>query len=119
MSALQNTEGATTRRRWMGISSLEALTPSGIAFQPQVQIPVVYKGRNLELGVRADLMVGGCLLVELKAVERLQPVDQAQVVACLKLLNQALGLLFNFNASPLRHGMQRVISATHARSFPS
>ena len=97
----------------------EELTLRPVAFQRQVQIPVVYKGRNLELGFRADLIVGGCLLVEPKAVERLQPVHQAQVITYLKLLSQPLGLLFNFNESLLKHGMQRVINATHARSFPS
>jgi GxxExxY protein len=80
----------------------------GIPFQPQVWIDVAYKG--VPVGKRRmDLVVGGRLVVELKAVEELTPLHKAQVKTYLKLTGLKLGLLINFNVILLKDGIKRII----------
>jgi GxxExxY protein len=79
-----------------------------IAFERQVPMTVHYKG--VPVGTtRADFLVGGELIVELKSVEQLAPVHFAQVIAYLRAFRCSLGLLITFNVSLLRHGVRRVI----------
>ena len=79
-----------------------------IPFGRQVEVPVVYKGE--EIGKRKlDLLVGGRLVVELKAVEGLTPLHTAQLRTYLKITNLPLGLLINFNTCVLKDGIKRVI----------
>ena len=68
----------------------------GIPFERQVSIPVEYKGVRLDCGYRADLIVGGKILVEIKAVDQLAPIHEAQVLSYLKLSGLRVGLLINF-----------------------
>jgi len=80
-----------------------------IPFERQKPIPVVYKGIQLDCGFRVDLLVGGLVVVELKAVDVLMPIHQAQVLTYLKLTGCKLGLLINFNVLKLRDGIRRVV----------
>ena len=79
-----------------------------VAFRRQVAIPLDYK--KVPIGqARLDLLVGECLIVELKAVDCLLPLHLAQVLSYLKATRQPLGLLINFNVSTLRQGIKRVV----------
>ncbi len=80
----------------------------GIPFERQKPVPVHYKEHHVGEG-RVDLLVGGELLVELKAVEALAPIHKAQVISYLKAMGFHLGLLINFNVPVLRDGVQRVV----------
>ena len=86
---------------------LHELQVRGIEARSEVPIPVVYKGRKLDCGFRADLIVEETLLLELKALERLLPVHDAQILTYLRLSGLKVGFLFNFNASPLKNGIRR------------
>ena len=86
------------------------MTLRGIPFQRQVLYPVMYKGHQVGRR-RLDFVVGGRLVVELKAVEEIAKVHLAQVRTYLKLAGLTLGLLFNFNTAVLKDGMKRVIRA--------
>jgi GxxExxY protein len=79
-----------------------------IAFERQAPMTVHYKGVPVG-ATRADFLVGGELIVELKSVEQLAPVHVAQVIAYLRAFRCPLGLLITFNVSLLRHGVRRVI----------
>jgi GxxExxY protein len=81
----------------------------GIQARTEVLIPIQYKGRVLDCGFRADVIVENELLLELKAVERLLPVHDAQVLTYLKLTGLRVGLLLNFNAAPLKNGLRRFV----------
>ena len=77
-----------------------------LPFERQVEIPVSYRGDDVSPAFRADFVVGGVLLVELKAVERIHPVHEAQVLTYLRLSGLEQGLLINFNVPILRHGLK-------------
>ncbi len=76
--------------------------------QTQVPIPVTFEGLKLEVGYRADLILGGAIIVELKSVERLMKIHEAQLLTYLKLANIRLGFLINFNSAPLKEGIKRM-----------
>lgn len=80
-----------------------------VPFERQKPIPVLYKGIHLDCGFRADMLVGGLVIVELKAVEELMPIHDAQVLTYLKLTRCKLGLLLNFNALRMRNGIRRLV----------
>lgn len=80
----------------------------GIQFVSEAPIPIVYKGDVLESGFRADFIVQGRILLELKSVESITKVHYAQVLTYLKLTNLRMGLLINFNVTSLRHGLRRL-----------
>ena len=79
-----------------------------IDFKQQFDVKVSYKGHPVGAG-RIDILVGACLIVELKAVEALMPIHKAQVISYLRATNCTLGLLINFNVPVLRNGIQRVV----------
>lgn len=79
----------------------------GIDFERQVDLPVTYKGVTLECGYRLDLVVGDAVVLELKAVEKLEPVHEAQLITYLKLSGYRLGLLVNFCVPVLKDGIRR------------
>jgi GxxExxY protein len=81
----------------------------GIPFHRQVPVPVKYKGLSLECGYRLDLLVGDLVIVELKAVDKLQPIFDAQLLTYLRLTNLWLGLLINFNEVMLKDGLRRLV----------
>jgi GxxExxY protein len=72
------------------------------------RIAIEYKGQQIRGKLKLDLLVGGCIVVELKAVERLHPVYLAQVITYLKLADCPAGLLMNFNTTSLRSGLRRL-----------
>ena len=79
-----------------------------VVFDRGIALPLRYKGLALEQGYRLDLVVAGSIIVELKSVEKLLPVHQAQVLTYLKLKRLPLGLLINFNVPVLRSGIVRI-----------
>lgn len=80
----------------------------GVPFRRQVVVPVMYKGERLESIYRCDLWVAGLVIVEAKAVEALHPIHEAQLLGYLKLMDQRLGLLINFNVKLLKQGIKRI-----------
>lgn len=81
-----------------------------VVFDREIAVPLRYKGLALEHGHYLDLIVAGSIVVELKAVEKLLPVHEAQVLTYLKLKRLPLGLLINFNVPALRSGIVRIAS---------
>ena len=84
------------------------LDKAGIAFKRQVLLPVKYDDVTLDAGLRLDLLVDECVIAELKAVERMNPVFEAQLLTYLKLTGLRLGLLINFNVPLIRDGIKRM-----------
>ena len=80
----------------------------GVPFSVQELLPISYEGVRIEGAYRIDLLVGGKLVVELKAVEKLLPVHQAQILTYLRLAGLRLGLLINFNAPLIKDGIKRI-----------
>ena len=85
------------------------LSLRSIPYERQVSLPVIYKGIKLDCGYRLDLVVAGKIVVELKAVEALMPVHDAQVLTYLKLTGKSVGLLVNFNVPVLKAGLKRIV----------
>lgn len=79
-----------------------------VRFERQVTLPVEYDGIRLDAGLRLDLLVEGCLVVELKSVLDLMPIHEAQLLTYLKLTGHRLGLLINFNVPLIRDGIKRI-----------
>lgn len=80
-----------------------------ISFERQKPMPVVYKDVKLDCGYRLDFLVGGLVVIELKAVDALAPIHDAQVLTYLKLSQCKLGLLINFNVPVLKDGIKRLV----------
>jgi len=75
------------------------LTIRGLEFETELTIPVYYKGLELETGLRCDLLVEKSLVVELKAIEKVLPIHEAQVLTYMNLLEIPIGLIINFNVT--------------------
>ena len=84
------------------------LCDRGLRVEHQVELPVMYRGHRVEAGYRLDLLVEKLVIVELKAVESLTPIHQAQLLSYLKLSKKAVGLLINFNTKLLKDGIVRL-----------
>jgi GxxExxY protein len=82
----------------------------GLRVEQQKAVPLVYESVKLECGFRADLVVGGTIVVELKCKEELHPVDHAQVLSHLRLLGLHVGLLINFRVVVLKDGIRRIVN---------
>jgi GxxExxY protein len=76
--------------------------------QAELPVPVVYKGRRVDIDLRIDVLVEDRIVLELKEVERLHALHLAQVITYLKLTGYPVGLLMNFNATSLRSGLRRL-----------
>ena len=87
-----------------------------IRFDRQKPMPVQYKGVRLDCGYRLDFLIAGLVVVEIKAVEALLPIHQAQLLSYLKLGGWKLGLLINFHAPLLREGIKRVVLGLEEQS---
>ncbi len=85
------------------------LREKGLKTEQQISVPVVYKKVQLEVGFRMDLLVEKLVIVELKAVERLLPIHEAQVLTYLKLTGHRVGLLLNFNEVLMKRGIKRIV----------
>jgi GxxExxY protein len=88
------------------------LSSRGFAFERQVEQSLKYRNVSIECGYRLDVVVDGRILLELKSVERLLPIHEAQVITYLKLSGLSVGLLVNFNVSILRDGLRRLTAKT-------
>ena len=86
------------------------LAQEGIKVERQKALPVVYRGVRLDCGYRIDLLVQGQVVVEVKAVGRLEPIHRAQVLSYLKLSGCKVGLLINFNVKMLKDGVCRLVN---------
>lgn len=78
-----------------------------IAFEEEKPLSIDYKNHAVECAYRLDFVVEGCLILELKAVEKVLPIHQAQILTYMKLTGYRLGLLINFNVMALKNGIQR------------
>ena len=86
------------------------LSDRGLKVETQKPLPVVYRGVKLDCGYRLDLLVDDSVIVEIKAVDHLAPIHQAQLLSYLKLSGCKVGLLLNFNVKMLRQGVSRVVN---------
>ncbi len=86
------------------------LAEGGWKVEQQKPVPVQYKGVILDCGYRLDLLVEEAVVVELKAIDALAPIHEAQLLTYLKLANLKLGLLINFNVKLLRQGIKRLVN---------
>jgi len=77
--------------------------------QRQVALPIIYKDVKLDAGYRLDILVEGRLVLEVKAVQELLPIHEAQLLTYLKLSGIRVGLLFNFNVTVLKSGIKRLV----------
>ena len=91
------------------VCMVHELSRRGLQVKSEEKIPVLYDGLRLDADLRIDLLVEGKLIVELKAVDQMVPIFQAQLMTYLKLLSLRLGLLINFNVPLIRDGIKRVI----------
>jgi len=89
------------------------LHKAGIHSEVQVPLPVVYEGVKLEVGYRIDLLVENLVVVELKSIDAIAAIHQAQILSYLKLSGKSIGLLINFNVVHLKDGIKRFVSGTN------
>jgi GxxExxY protein len=85
------------------------LKQAGIGYQRQVALPIVYKDVRLDCGYRMDIVVRNELIIEIKAVDRILPVHEAQMLTYLRLSRLRAGLLLNFNNVVLKDGLRRFV----------
>ena len=85
------------------------LSGAGLACEVEKSLPVNYRGIHVDLGYRLDLVVEDVVVVEIKAVQSILPVHEAQLLSYLRLSGMRVGLLINFNVSQLRQGIRRRI----------
>jgi len=114
----QVVDAALVVHRELGPGLLESAYEGCLAFElgrrtlkveRQKELPLIYQGMKIDAGYRVDLMVEGRVVVELKSIERIEPIHQAQVISYLRLSGLSLGYLINFNVRLLRDGLHRVV----------
>jgi len=86
------------------------LRKRGFAVEEERPVPVIYDELHMECGFRADLLVNGCVVVELKAKSAIHPIDEAQTLSHLRLLKLRIGLLINFHEVKLVDGVRRIVN---------
>ena len=89
---------------------LKELELRGIFAENQVRVPLIYKGFDLNKDYRIDILVEKEIIIELKAVENVLPVHEAQIISHLKLTDRRLGFLINFNVTLLKQGFRRFVN---------
>lgn len=92
------------------ICLMHELVSNGFKVKSQVTLPIIYYGIRLDAGYRIDLLVEDSVIIELKAIDRLMPVHEAQLLSYLRMSDLRLGLLINFNVRLLRDGVRRVVN---------
>jgi len=95
------------------------LSLRSLIFARQVPLSVEYKGVRLDCGYKIDVVVEGLIVVELKTVDKLLPIHEAQLLTYLKLSNLQVGLLLNFNVPVLKNGLKRIVRNFEPSSAPS
>ena len=88
---------------------LHELRKRGLRVADQVGLPVVYDGEKIDLGYRIDLIVEDSVIIEIKCVEAIHPVHQAQLLSCMRLSGKQIGLLINFYVAHLKDGIKRMV----------
>jgi GxxExxY protein len=91
------------------LAIVHELEKRGIKVRRQILLPVAYDGVILEAGLKLDLLVEDCIIVELKAVEALLPIHEAQLLSYLKLADKRLGFLINFHVLSMKDGINRLV----------
>lgn len=86
------------------------LREKGLKVESQVPVPIRYKGMHLDAGFRIDLLVHDRVIVELKAVEKIQPIHTAQILTYLKMTELRMALILNFNVTMMRSGVKRIVN---------
>ncbi len=86
------------------------LSARSIRFERQKSLPIQYKGIRLDCGYRLDMIVEGRLVLEIKAVEKITPIHEAQLLTYLRLSRCEVGLIINFNVPMLKNGLKRVVN---------
>jgi GxxExxY protein len=113
--------GAIAVHRQLGPGLLEStyeaclayeLAEQGLAVERQKELPVIYRGVRLDCGYRIDMLIGGKVVLELKAVDQLLPIHEAHLLSYLKLSGCKLGLLINFNVKLLTEGLKRIANGS-------
>lgn len=82
---------------------------AGVQWERQVPLPLQYKGIKIDQGYRMDVVVEGRLILEIKTVDKLQPIHEAQLLTYLRLSGRRVGLLLNFHQAVLRDGIKRMV----------
>jgi GxxExxY protein len=95
------------------------LAERGLHVELQRPIPILYKGLEFEIGFRADLIVEGSVIVEIKSVEAIHPVHKKQLLTYLRLADKRLGLMINFNVELIKDGISRVVNGLGAKAQSS
>ena len=90
-----------------------------INFLTEMKIPVIYKEKQLELNFRCDLFVENCIILELKSVQKMSPVFEAQLLNYMKLLKCPKGILINFNCSNIFNEGQKTLVNEYFRNLPN
>lgn len=85
------------------------LTAEGIRHETQKELPIDYKGMRIDSGYRIDLIVENSIIVELKSVDKILPIYEAQLLTYMKLAGVKIGLLINFNVTKLKEGIKRFV----------
>jgi GxxExxY protein len=105
--------------RVLGPGLLESIYEEAFAMELQdrnirvsrrIEVPAMYKGRRLQNSLRLDLLVADLIVVEVKSVERILPVHEAQLLSYLRLAQKKLGLLINFNSTVLSKSVRRIVN---------
>jgi len=96
------------------VTLARALERRGLAVQRQVAVPIEYQGETFSEGFRADLIVEGLVIVELKSIERVTPAHKKQLLTYLRLTGLKLGYLLNFGEALMRDGITRTINSSIA-----
>jgi GxxExxY protein len=85
------------------------LSKSGLQIERQIPVPVIFKDIKLQCGYRIDILVENTVVIELKSVDALAPIHEAQILTYLKFSNKKIGLLINFNVTLLKNGIKRYL----------
>lgn len=88
----------------------QELRNRGFWVETQVGLPVVYEGKKLDLGYRIDLLVDNLVIVEIKCIDGIHPVHEAQLLSYLRLSGKSVGLLINFHVARLKEGIKRMVN---------
>ena len=93
---------------------IEELKSKGLKVQSQVLVPIIYKGKDVGVPLKLDLLVEDLIIVELKAVEIMIPLYRAQLLSYVKLASKPKGLLFNFNCENIKSQMDSLVTKEYA-----
>jgi GxxExxY protein len=91
------------------IAMKHVIEANGILVETEVKLPIMFEGVRLESGLRLDMLINQCVIAELKSVEKMNPVYEAQLLTYLRLSGVRLGFLVNFNVPHLKDGIKRIV----------